>query len=211
MNGSLALSKRGVESGPTFSISYTDLQRHFDQPLATVARKFGVCTTFFKKVCRFYGIKRWPFRKLKSLEKKISAIEGRSVPKSSQLHQTLLELNRKIEQIRQRARPDSDSDSDSEDTGEDAGAMVAAQSSPKSKGGSPTSGKGVGGVDTPEVVRMREKAVTVFLGDILRKNIFSNSPLGLVDRSSKFDAIRGAVVFTFDVTPDGVSKIIYMS
>jgi len=56
-----------------YQISYEDLEKHFDQPLVEVARKFDVCTTFFKKVCRQHGIKRWPFRKLKSLQRKMQA------------------------------------------------------------------------------------------------------------------------------------------
>jgi len=40
-------------------------------PMATAAKNFGVCTTFFKKVCRLHGIKRWPYRKLHSLQKKM--------------------------------------------------------------------------------------------------------------------------------------------
>ena len=32
----------------SYRISYEDLEKHFDQPLVEVARKFDVCTTFFK-------------------------------------------------------------------------------------------------------------------------------------------------------------------
>lgn len=52
-------------------IELEKLKEHFHEPMADVARKFGVCTTFFKRICRIYGIKRWPFRKLQSIDKKI--------------------------------------------------------------------------------------------------------------------------------------------
>ena len=45
-------------------IELDKLKEHFHEPMADVARKFGVCTTFFKRICRTYGIKRWPFRKV---------------------------------------------------------------------------------------------------------------------------------------------------
>merc|ERR1711957_884881 len=68
--------------------SYEDLEKHFDQPLVEVARKFDVCTTFFKKICRQHGIKRWPFRKLKSLQRKMKA-SGQMllVPQPEKTHQ----------------------------------------------------------------------------------------------------------------------------
>jgi len=47
-------------------ITFEDLQACFHLPLAEVARLFGVGTTFMKKRCRIHGIKRWPFRKIRS-------------------------------------------------------------------------------------------------------------------------------------------------
>lgn len=38
-------------------------------PLRDVANKFGVCVTFFKKVCRAHGINRWPHRKVVQIQK----------------------------------------------------------------------------------------------------------------------------------------------
>eukprot|EP00656_Telonema_subtile_P014514 TRINITY_DN17447_c0_g1_i5.p1 TRINITY_DN17447_c0_g1~~TRINITY_DN17447_c0_g1_i5.p1 ORF type:complete len:341 (+),score=29.34 TRINITY_DN17447_c0_g1_i5:133-1155(+) len=55
-------------------IEIEKLKEHFHEPMADAARKFGVCTTFFKRICRIYGIKRWPFRKLQSIEKKIHTL-----------------------------------------------------------------------------------------------------------------------------------------
>ena len=47
-SGLVPNSSPGTSRGHSFPISYEDLQKHFDQPLADVARKFDVCTTFFK-------------------------------------------------------------------------------------------------------------------------------------------------------------------
>jgi len=46
-------------------IPLEELRRRFHLPLAEVAREFGVCMTFIKKTCRQYGIKRWPYRKVR--------------------------------------------------------------------------------------------------------------------------------------------------
>lgn len=36
----------------------------FDRPITEAARALGTCTTNLKKVCRAYGITRWPYRKV---------------------------------------------------------------------------------------------------------------------------------------------------
>lgn len=65
-------------------IELEKLKEHFHEPMADVARKFGVCTTFFKRICRTYGIKRWPFRKLQSIDKKIQQMSaGDQSPQTS--------------------------------------------------------------------------------------------------------------------------------
>jgi len=78
-------------------IELDKLKEHFHEPMADVARKFGVCTTFFKRICRTYGIKRWPFRKLQSIEKKISLI--RQTEASPQNTGKLSQLNLVLEHI----------------------------------------------------------------------------------------------------------------
>ena len=40
------------------------LREHFHLPLHTVAQKFGMCTTAFKKMCRRLGIAKWPHRQV---------------------------------------------------------------------------------------------------------------------------------------------------
>merc|ERR1712166_531909 len=109
----LGSSAPSTVSGLTFQ----DLQTDFDQPLAAVARKLNVCTTLFKKICRHFGIKRWPFRKLKSLEKKIALLES----KSPGLKRTsaLAVYQQEVQQIRTFARTESDMDSESNDSKQD--------------------------------------------------------------------------------------------
>merc|ERR1711990_1113866 len=55
------------------------------------------CVSCSKKICRQHGIKRWPYRKLKSLEKKINTLSDR-VEERSEAH--LCKLNEQLTQLR---------------------------------------------------------------------------------------------------------------
>lgn len=46
------------------SVTGQMLREHFHLPLHTVAQKFGMCTTAFKKMCRRLGIAKWPHRQV---------------------------------------------------------------------------------------------------------------------------------------------------
>merc|ERR1712230_145402 len=56
--------------GKAERVTLAILQDHFHLPMVEAAKKFDVCLTFFKRICRSHGIKRWPYRKLISLERK---------------------------------------------------------------------------------------------------------------------------------------------
>eukprot|EP00288_Rhodomonas_lens_P017863 CAMPEP_0177693618 /NCGR_PEP_ID=MMETSP0484_2-20121128/2494_1 /TAXON_ID=354590 /ORGANISM="Rhodomonas lens, Strain RHODO" /LENGTH=341 /DNA_ID=CAMNT_0019204437 /DNA_START=8 /DNA_END=1029 /DNA_ORIENTATION=- len=50
-------------------LTLAQLSEYFHLPEKQVAAQMGMCLTSLKKVCRAHGITRWPFRKLKSLER----------------------------------------------------------------------------------------------------------------------------------------------
>ncbi len=50
-------------------VKLDELSKYFNLPEKAVAKELGICLTSLKKLCRSYGITRWPFRKLKSLER----------------------------------------------------------------------------------------------------------------------------------------------
>ena len=54
------------------ALTFDILRPHFYKPLSKVAVEFGVCATVFKKRCRDLGVKRWPFRKIRSLRRTIA-------------------------------------------------------------------------------------------------------------------------------------------
>jgi len=51
--------------------SYIELRQYFHLPLIEAAQNCGLSATVFKKVCRRNGIRKWPYRQLKSLQSKI--------------------------------------------------------------------------------------------------------------------------------------------
>ncbi|GMF23163.1 unnamed protein product [Phytophthora lilii] len=56
-------------------LTLEELRPHFGKPIVEVAREFGICTTFLKKMCRRCGIKRWPHRQIRSLNRTIQMLE----------------------------------------------------------------------------------------------------------------------------------------
>ena len=41
-------------------LSEKELREHFNMPLNEVAKKYGMCTTALKKLCRKYGVMQVP-------------------------------------------------------------------------------------------------------------------------------------------------------
>jgi len=59
-------------------VSMDELTQYLHLPEKAVAKQLGICLTSLKKLCRQHGITRWPYRKLKSLDKKIAKAENGS-------------------------------------------------------------------------------------------------------------------------------------
>jgi hypothetical protein len=51
------------------SITIKDLQQLFDYPMEKASEKLGIGSTTMKKICRKFGIDRWPYRHRQSLKK----------------------------------------------------------------------------------------------------------------------------------------------
>ena len=58
----------------TPTVRLDDLRACFNMPIAAVAQKFGICATLLKKICRRYGIQRWPHRQIRSLQRSIGVL-----------------------------------------------------------------------------------------------------------------------------------------
>lgn len=83
------------------SATRDQIASYFHLPIAAASREIGICATLLKKICRKYGIPRWPFRKLKSIEKAmVNLIDSlRSSPQEEGVYTQLLRLQRQKENI----------------------------------------------------------------------------------------------------------------
>jgi hypothetical protein len=61
-------------------ITRDDLASCFHMPSEQACRKLGIGLTVLKRQCRKFGIKRWPFRKIKSLDRLITNVSLGLVP-----------------------------------------------------------------------------------------------------------------------------------
>jgi hypothetical protein len=53
-----------------------ELSACFHLPSEAACRKLGIGLTVLKRQCRKFGIKRWPFRKMKSLDRLITNVQA---------------------------------------------------------------------------------------------------------------------------------------
>ena len=82
---SLRRNLRVIYPMPPASVKLEELSQYFNLPEKAVAQKMGMCLTSLKKVCRENGIMRWPFRKLKSLERTMKKVNADSNSISAQI------------------------------------------------------------------------------------------------------------------------------
>ncbi|KAI7728256.1 hypothetical protein M8C21_019039 [Ambrosia artemisiifolia] len=61
-----------IQRERTKKLTIEDLVGYFHLPIEEAGKKIQICPTVIKKICRKHGLTRWPYRKIKSIEKKIS-------------------------------------------------------------------------------------------------------------------------------------------
>jgi len=69
--------------------SLEEIKRYFHLPLSQAAIELGVCQTLLKKCCRKYNISRWPYRKFKSLNRKLSILDQTTTDTCTNLEQQI--------------------------------------------------------------------------------------------------------------------------
>lgn len=58
--------RRATDANKSQYITREMIEPHFDMPIKQAAQHLGLCTTLLKQICRTFGIKRWPQRKVLS-------------------------------------------------------------------------------------------------------------------------------------------------
>ncbi|KAJ0988466.1 hypothetical protein J5N97_006822 [Dioscorea zingiberensis] len=77
-------SRISVQRERTGMLQLTDLAEYFHLPIAEASKELSLCTTAIKKICRKYGMRRWPYRKVKSIDKMISNLLNKTGPEDTQ-------------------------------------------------------------------------------------------------------------------------------
>mmetsp|Transcript_18084 Transcript_18084/g.29700 ORF Transcript_18084/g.29700 Transcript_18084/m.29700 type:complete len:134 (+) Transcript_18084:189-590(+) len=57
------------------TITYDMIMQHFTKPIQEACRSLGIGATTLKKLCRRYGVKRWPYRKIQQLDKGMQKLQ----------------------------------------------------------------------------------------------------------------------------------------
>ncbi|KAG6608345.1 Protein RKD4, partial [Cucurbita argyrosperma subsp. sororia] len=66
-----ALARQRQRAG---RMTVNDLKEYLHLPISEAAKKMNLCLTVVKKICRRSGLRRWPYRKVKSYQRKMGAL-----------------------------------------------------------------------------------------------------------------------------------------
>ncbi|KAJ8750601.1 hypothetical protein K2173_015775 [Erythroxylum novogranatense] len=59
-------------------LTLKDIGEYFHLPIEEAARRLNLCPTVVKKICRRDGLRRWPHRKIKSIQRQIASLNALS-------------------------------------------------------------------------------------------------------------------------------------
>ena len=82
------------------NITQEELSSCFHLPSEAACRRLGIGLTVLKRQCRKFGIKRWPFRKMKSLDRLITNVQAGISPGDQ--NRTLVKSVAELEEQKQR-------------------------------------------------------------------------------------------------------------
>ncbi|KAK9142225.1 hypothetical protein Syun_011625 [Stephania yunnanensis] len=70
-------SSLAMQRERTGRLKLSDLEAYFHLPIEVAAKKLAICPTVLKKICRKYGMPRWPYRKeqIKSVDRQILSLK----------------------------------------------------------------------------------------------------------------------------------------
>ncbi|VVB14692.1 unnamed protein product [Arabis nemorensis] len=96
----------------TGRLTLDDVKKYFHLPIEHAARRMDVCPTVLKKICRRGGLPRWPYRKIKSLQRKIAALKeevlkAEDPEAKAEAEEEIVKLHEEIKQICEEAMQNS--------------------------------------------------------------------------------------------------------
>lgn len=80
--------------GSSTHFTKDEISQYFNFPINEAANKLGICPTILKKSCREYGITRWPYRKIKSIDSLIEDLQN--VIKENNGEEPTVNMNMKV-------------------------------------------------------------------------------------------------------------------
>ncbi len=95
------MSNRLIKSRNKRDITLEVLEAYYDTPLRHVSQKVGLSITMLKKICRSYGIQRWPHRQIRSINRSIAKICQHS---ETDFHQKPEEVQEQIKRLENKKR-----------------------------------------------------------------------------------------------------------
>ncbi|XXG81719.1 hypothetical protein AAC387_Pa09g2292 [Persea americana] len=84
----------------TVKLKLNDLINYFHLPIQLASKRLGLCSTVLKKICRRNGLKRWPYRKIKSIDKNIKSLQQSLAATSGQENASVQAEIEKLQHIR---------------------------------------------------------------------------------------------------------------
>jgi hypothetical protein len=98
VGGGPPVRRRSMRSAA--NITQEELSSCFHLPSEAACRRLGIGLTVLKRQCRKFGIKRWPFRKMKSLDRLITNVQAGISPGDQ--NRTLVKSVAELEEQKQR-------------------------------------------------------------------------------------------------------------
>ncbi|KAK6251106.1 hypothetical protein QUC31_008701 [Theobroma cacao] len=97
-----------IQRERTRNLTLKDIEKYFHLPIEEAARRLDLSVTVLKKICRKYGVLRWPHRKIQSMEKQIvfwtGKLNSNDPEERDRAAKIILKLQRGIAKIREGAR-----------------------------------------------------------------------------------------------------------
>lgn len=79
-NDDIDIDQKEVKIKKNRKLSWEEVSQYFSMPIEAAAGELDMCLTSLKGNCRQLGLKRWPHRKIRSLQNLIKYIQVLSVP-----------------------------------------------------------------------------------------------------------------------------------